>query len=104
MKHTKGTWDLIPFDPHLSDWTGASFVIRNDQHAPGGIAVTIGGVGAEEEANARLIAAAPDLLKALKEAEIALVNCIPVVPYPGDGPLVKIRAVIAKAEGSDASE
>jgi hypothetical protein len=53
----------------------------------------------EAEANARLMAAAPELLKALKIAEIALVNCFPINPYRGDGPLVAIRAAMAKAEG-----
>jgi hypothetical protein len=38
------------------------------------------------------------LVDALKLAEIALVNCIPVGPIPpGDGPLVQIRAALALA-------
>ncbi len=39
-----------------------------------------------------------ELVAALKVAEIALVNSIPVVTYPGDGPLVQIRAALALAE------
>ncbi len=39
-----------------------------------------------KEQNARLV-------EALEIAEIALMNSVPVVPYAGDGPLVKIRAL-----------
>lgn len=38
-----------------------------------------------------------ELMKALETAEIALVNSIPTVPYPGDGPLVSIRIAMAKS-------
>lgn len=41
-----------------------------------------------------------ELLETLKFAEAALVNCMPIIPYKGDGPLVKIRAVIRKAEAN----
>ena len=37
------------------------------------------------------------LLEALELAEVALLNCVPIVPYPGDGPLVSIRNAIANA-------
>lgn len=58
----------------------------------------------EPEANARLIAAAPELLEALK-------CCIPFMKYPRgasdlfvrihDAAIAKARAVIAKAEGDE---
>ena len=44
------------------------------------------------EADWHLMAAAPEMLEALKLAELALTT-----PSPGDGPLVAIRAAIAKA-------
>ena len=53
----------------------------------------------EGEANARLIAAAPDLLESLRElAELAVLQF--GMPPPGaDGPLQKALAAIAKADG-----
>jgi hypothetical protein len=54
------------------DWTGAQFLVRA-KHAPGGIALIMGGLGKTEEmANARLIAAAPEMLKAMVAAVHAL--------------------------------
>jgi hypothetical protein len=53
----------------------------------------------EAEANLMLVVAAPDLYKALEIAELALINCIPMKPYSGDGPLVEIRRAMAKARG-----
>ena len=58
-----------------------------------------------QEANARLIAAAPDLLAALKEAENALADYIPTIEKTGASlnyghkVLARCRAAIAKAEG-----
>jgi len=55
----------------------------------------------ELEANARLIAAAPDLLEALiAMVEIAelTIGWLPTPPS-ADGPLIKARAVITKATG-----
>lgn len=39
-----------------------------------------------------------ELWSALRAAEIALCNAVPVAPYKGDGPLVGIRGSIQKAE------
>lgn len=69
MPHTPGPYQLVILDEPLSDWTGARFVIRQFKHAPGGVAVIIGGVGEQEErANALLFQKAPELLAALREA------------------------------------
>jgi len=38
-------------------------------------------------------------LAQLEAAEIALINCVPITPYKGDGPLVSLRAAKAKLEG-----
>lgn len=58
-----------------------------------------GVTGTYRDANARLIAAAPDLLESLRElAELAVLQF--GMPPPGaDGPLQKALAVIAKADG-----
>ena len=53
------------------------------------------------EANARLIAAAPDLLDALKRLESATRILPPDMDEP-DSPLAQARAAIAKAEGGAA--
>lgn len=61
MNATPGPWKIA----HSSapDWTGDWYI-----HAPGGTLIAMSeGWSDEEQANARLIAAAPDLLEALKE-------------------------------------
>jgi hypothetical protein len=39
--------------------------------------------------------AAGEMREALGKAEIALLNCIPIKPYTGDGPLVELRKTMA---------
>ena len=68
-KHTPGPWYADDLEPNLGIWseqTGA-LVARTQvgQHEDCGILIT----SSEEEANARLIAAAPDMLEALEAAE-----------------------------------
>lgn len=68
MAHTPGDWWLVELDAKLDDWTGARFVIRQPKHAPGGVAIIMGGLGEQEERdNAYLLKAAPKLLAALRE-------------------------------------
>lgn len=67
MSHTPGPWEIVRLEGKLDDWTGSSIVLRA-KAAPGGICAIIGGLGEEEEDTARLIKAAPQLLKALKGA------------------------------------
>lgn len=92
MEHTQGPWELVILTSPLEDWSASRFVIRSEQ-APGGIAFTIGGVGAEEEANARLIVAAPELLKALRA-----ISNLPAHPMRKKS-LEMALVAIAKAEG-----
>ena len=81
-KHTPGPWEL---------WGTASpsQVIAAENYF---VAQTL---GRNDEANARLIAAAPDLLVACKE----LLEVWEEAPAYGHASAVKARAAIAKAEG-----
>ena len=67
---TEGEWTLLKAATPLADWAG-SYIIRSPE-APGGIAVTIGGLGMEEEDNARLLAAAKKLLEACQAQHDAI--------------------------------
>ena len=62
IKHTGGDWELVEASNTLGD-----FFIRSSE-APGGIAVLVRGLGKEEEeANARLLLAAPEMLDSLHD-------------------------------------
>jgi hypothetical protein len=104
-KHTKGPWSQVP-------QTNGSTLIAHEfetgkQMNPKGLRLVCftmarGNSLPENEANARLIAAAPDLLEALQ----ALSDLLPSDEFmrtqgkePGPG-LVMMRAAIAKATGS----
>jgi len=99
-KHTPGPWIA-----HYCPEDGGEYSI----HASNGIhvALSIGGTKSEA-ANARLIAAAPELLEALQEAENALADYIPTIERTGaslnygHSVLKKARAAIAKATGEPA--
>jgi hypothetical protein len=86
-QHTPGPW--VIHRPNDSE--------RIDINAEGSfyIAEVIGGMTAQE-ANAHLIAAAPDLLEALEELE-ALGSL--ELPQRRDAALLKAKAAIAKAKG-----
>lgn len=94
-KHTPGPWSV-----HLSQSPNSSFVYGHDGltvasiglvYSPGENHIDI------EHANAQLIAAAPDLLEALKAANKALEN------LTGEGHVnnvkAQVRETILKAEG-----
>lgn len=95
-KHTPGPWTVTPH-PHLPIAR-----VHRGPHDPGGVpicAVNMRSLAAlsesgdsEDDANARLIAAAPDLLAALR----AVRGRVPVEEYDGLGAL--IDAAINKAE------
>lgn len=91
QKHTPGPWI---FDGAVGDDYLVSAQVCPEESAsyiaPVG---TVDGDWAASEANARLIAAAPELLEALKAA-------LPALEYLDDEEALKVaRAVIAKAEG-----
>jgi len=95
-KHTTGPWRMTPDD--FGDYT------IQPQHEELAIAAVvngemrrIGGQSGEHEANARLIAASPDLLKAAKRALVTLKTQGESV-RPGNV-LGALEAAIQKAEG-----
>ena len=90
--HTPGPWQYLPGD---EDEETCGLIV-------GKTAWVCDFVSDPIEANARLIAAAPDLLEALKEmVEIAeLTIGWFSTPPNANGPLIQARAAIAKAEGA----
>ena len=67
-KHTPGKWEIEPLEVFgRGDREGTADIVVHDEDGEGStvIAKGIGYEGDEEKANANLIAAAPDLLKAL---------------------------------------
>lgn len=88
MAHTPGPWIVEPHDPsarghwfHDSDGEFVGLVVKRDEGGP-----------EMEMANANLVAAAPDLLAALKTAQLWL-------DVDGRFDMQGINAAIAKAEG-----
>lgn len=90
-KHTPGPWMVLP----PAEWEGddGEWIVRS---------VARCGRGKFSEANAHLIAAAPDLLAALKDADLAL-DRTGARPFIVHGVRVGeiIDAAIAKAEGKE---
>lgn len=85
-KFTPGPWKIGAPPPNGEQTIGAQQGLM--------VAVATTGSGVPTEANARLIAAAPDLLEALIDAVCALECC--GKDYPA---AEKARAAIAKARG-----
>ena len=82
-KHTPGDWTIRELTRN-----GIGNFLIDAPTAPGGIAITVGGLGDEEPANARLIVAAPDLLEALEACregiDILLARIIEAAPRDAD--------------------
>lgn len=102
-KHTPGPWRSFVNDSG-GRWSGWPLSVVAD-HDEGKVVVRTGGqwpyewdedISQQEAvANARLIAASPDLLSALREVEYALVNSGRDADH--DGLVARARAAIAKA-------
>jgi len=100
-KHTPGPWQVNSnFASQVCDCDGTSRGC-----AP---IANMSGTPAERKANARLIAAAPDLLEALREVEKHLQSYVDAIEYGGGAAsksserLASVRAAIAKATGDAA--
>ncbi|MED5545748.1 MAG: hypothetical protein VYD90_10905 [Pseudomonadota bacterium] len=91
VKHTPGPWYVE--DGEKGVW------VNSDALASKGIAVVVNYCGDEaRRANAQLLAAAPELLEALEEAELHLrdfANVLSYDPVEAD----EARVAIAKARG-----
>jgi hypothetical protein len=85
MSHTPGPWELDDYDERCNGWA-----IRGDELQVA-VALYLGGTALAKR-NARLIAAAPELLQELKRAK----SVIEGAGYPVDS---SITRAIAKAEG-----
>lgn len=105
-QHTPGPWKVNT--AQKESWNSVGLII----HAPDGSAIAMsGGYNSDEcKSNARLIAAAPKMLEALKEAEARLRSLAHIFNAPNftdrydDGPLTErtlgiVTDAIAQAEG-----
>lgn len=94
-KHTPGPWFVYYGRPRNSR---AVFVCHDDVAAGGRVAIAQA-IISNEDANARLIAAAPDLLEALKalHAAVAASKTMEGREYVSLG--IQVNDAIAKAEG-----
>jgi len=108
--HTKGKWKLSKskhWSPRNSEPKGLHLWgdIKENDGRTGVRLATIeklrGFRRSETEANARLIAAAPDLLEACKEALSRLTMIHDVHNIRSSKEIGQLEQVIAKAEGSD---
>jgi len=87
MKHTPGPWDWMAVGANASGGHHLYIIDAANRKI-----CACWGKAEEKEANARLLAAAPDLLEALQE----IVRPTKIL---GGSALDKARAAIAKAEG-----
>ena len=87
-QHTPGPWKF-GFESVDPEWAIVTI--------EGGLIIANVNADHRQEANARLIAAAPDMLAVLKDVE----NALSVMGKETTG-LLRVRAAIAKAEGRDA--
>ena len=95
--HTPGPWSIEDCTPGES--TGLCFAINSENNV---IARTTDG-WKEAQANARLIASAPELLEMCKLFEECMANLDGASePFDTSYELSKVRAVLAKVEGESA--
>ncbi len=97
--HTPGPWIPRPsaHQREYSHWIETA--TRETGQIHGTIAAVLNAGHPETEANACLIAAAPDLLAAAKRALLAFELMFPSRPVSDHEPMRMLDAAIAKAEG-----
>lgn len=97
-QHTPGPWSVHWAMAQSGD---ASHIVDGRDMAELSVIATVhfhDDVEGETKANARLIAAAPDMLEALVKVE-ALLDAIKLTDYPVLDELYVVQAAIAKAKG-----
>lgn len=92
MSHTPGPWSATKHDESCGYWH-----VDSPGTAMGGVATCYSTASGSTEANARLIAAAPDLLAALVAMLATQEQTKPAIPKVAA--MSMARAAIAKAEG-----
>ena len=97
MKHTKGPWKACEHGGY-GDYDGNCIVILGDDLR---VAIVLGSDNEETNANARLIAAAPDLLEALENLHANIAEYARINNLGGfdNQDMQQARAAIAKAKG-----
>lgn len=104
-KHTLGPW-IADDNEGFSPWTIWSRMTPTGSGKPGPKIAQVIGDSAETDANARLIAAAPDLLEALMEIDARLRRCAaePISAADAYDSFYQeiVASAIAKATGSAA--
>lgn len=101
-KHTPGPWHVILSDnatPHVTHEHGSDFTDISDVSSRVCVMPAEITYGYNSLANARLIAAAPELLEALEEMLHSFMCTQNPNDYPSDAPCNKARAAITKAKG-----
>lgn len=99
MTHTLGPWKV------RSNGSGCRLIVggksgthRQAQYRE--VAFTVGlSDDKEDQANARVLAAAPEMLSALKEVSLVLMCGGPAREYDGEPWIGRVRDAIKKAEG-----
>lgn len=97
IKHTPGPWEYVPSNgnhgAYVADMDGCSVCDCYVVSGGGSGRLFYDFQGEMSDANARLIAAAPEMLEALYEVEATAIDAYDPVM------LAKVQAAIAKAEG-----
>ena len=91
-KHTPGPWGISPIKKYAHDGPG---IYPKGADLPVAVVRSILRKEEERQANARLIAAAPDMLEAL---ELAVDGLEPGFPFRSIKAFEKMHAAIAKAK------
>jgi hypothetical protein len=102
VKHTPGPWAIFQDETDDANEIEISSLSRFNSSVIPICAISIGYDGPveiEQQANARLISAAPELLEAAKVALAYLDVCLGAPSWTGESPYPLLRAAISKALG-----